>query len=56
MTDIQSLFEEDAGALQVKNEDLTDVGSLAKRAKELEKEILDLEDTLSERKQHQRKL
>lgn len=56
MSDIQSLFEEDAGALQVKNEDLTDVGSLAKRAKELEKEILDLEDTLSERKQQQRKL
>jgi hypothetical protein len=34
-----SIFEEDAGALQVKNEDLSSVGALAKRAKELEKEI-----------------
>ena len=39
MTDINSLFEEDAGALTVKNEDLSSVGALAKRAKELEAEI-----------------
>jgi hypothetical protein len=56
MSDIQSLFEEDADALQIKNEDLTSVGALAKRAKELEKEIDELELTLGERKQQQRKL
>jgi hypothetical protein len=51
-----SIFEEDAGALQVKNEDLSSVGALAKRAKELEKEIDDIEDVLKERKEQQRKL
>ena len=56
MTDINNLFEEDAGALTVKNEDLSSVGALAKRAKELEAEIKELEDTVDERKQQQRKL
>ena len=55
-TDINTLFEEDAGALQVKNEDLTSVGALAKRAKLLEKEIEDMETVLKERKDQQRKL
>jgi len=56
MTDMNSLFEQDAGALQVKNEDLTSVGSLAKRAKQLEKEIEEMESVLKERKDQQRKL
>ena len=47
MNNINDMFEQDAGALQVKNEDLTSVGALAKRAKELEKEIEELESTLS---------
>jgi hypothetical protein len=51
-----NVFEQDAGALQVKNEDLSSVGALAKRAKELEKEIDDIEDILKERKEQQRKL
>ena len=50
MTNV-NIFEEDAGALQVKNEDLSSVGALAKRAKELEKEIDDIEDVLKERKE-----
>jgi len=33
MSDMNALFEEDAGALQVKNEDLSSVGALAKSAK-----------------------
>ncbi len=56
MSDINNLFEEDAGALTVKNEDLSSVGALAKRAKELEKEIEDIETILKERKDQQRKL
>jgi hypothetical protein len=56
MSDMNSLFEEDAGALQVKNEDLSSVGALAKRAKVLEKEIEDIEFILKERKEQQRKL
>jgi hypothetical protein len=56
MTEINSLFEEDAGALTIKNEDLSSVGALAKRAKQLEKEIEELDDTLKERKEQQRKL
>ena len=56
MSDINALFEQDAGALQVKNEDLSSVGALAKRAKQLEKEIDDIETILKERKDQQRKL
>jgi len=56
MTDMNALFEEDAGALVVKNEDLSSVGALAKRAKELEKEIEELEVVTKERKEQQRKL
>jgi hypothetical protein len=56
MTDMNALFEEDAGALVVKNEDLSSVGALAKRAKELEKEIEELETVTKERKEQQRKL
>jgi hypothetical protein len=56
MTDMNSLFEEDAGALVVKNEDLSSVGALAKRAKELEKEIEELSTVLKERQDQHRKL
>lgn len=56
MSEMNALFEEDAGALQVKNEDLSSVGALAKRAKQLEKEIEEIESVLKERKEQQRKL
>jgi hypothetical protein len=56
MTDMNSLFEEDAGALVVKNEDLSSVGALAKRAKELEKEVEELTTVLKERQDQHRKL
>ena len=56
MSDMNALFEDDAGALQVKNEDLSSVGALAKRAKQLEKEIEEIEVVLKERKDQQRKL
>lgn len=56
MSDLNNLFEEDAGALSVKNEDLNSIGELAKRAKELEVEIKDLDEELSKRKEQQRKL
>jgi hypothetical protein len=56
MSNINALFEQDAGALQVKNEDLDSVGALARRAKLLEKEIDELDTVLKERKEQQRKL
>lgn len=56
MSNFNDIFEQDADALQVKNEDLSSVGALAKRAKQLEKEIEDLETTVKERKEQQRKL
>ena len=56
MNSMSDIFEQDAGALTVKNEDLSSVGALAKRAKELEKEIEDLESIVKERKEQQRKM
>jgi hypothetical protein len=56
MSNINALFEQDAGALQIKNEDLDSVGALARRAKLLEKEIEELDTVLKERKEQQRKL
>lgn len=50
MTDIQSMFEEDAGALTVNDDQLNSIGALAKRAKLLEKEIEDLDSVVKERK------
>ena len=50
------LFEKDAEALVIKNEDISSVGELARRAKELEKELEELEATMKERKEQQRKL
>ena len=56
MSNISQMFEQDAGALVVKNEDLSSVGELARRAKELEKEIDELGASVKERKEQQRKL
>lgn len=56
MTDIQSMFEEDAGALTVNDEQLTSIGALAKRAKLLEKEIEEIESVVKERKEQLSKL
>lgn len=56
MSKLNEMFEQDAGALTVKDEDLGSIAALAKRAKILEKEIEDLDKTLSERKEQQRKL
>ena len=56
MSKLNEMFEQDAGALTVKDEDLGSVAALAKRAKVLEREIDDLEKSLNERKEQQRKL
>lgn len=56
MSNINSLFEQDADALQVKNEDLDSVGALARRAKLLEKEIEETEAVVKERKEQLRKM
>jgi len=56
MSDINAMFEQDAGALTVKDEDLTGIAALAKRAKELEKEIEELDSVTDERKAQLRKL
>jgi len=50
------LFENDAGALQVKDDDISGIAALARRAKLLEKEIDDLEETVKERKNQFRKI
>jgi hypothetical protein len=56
MSNINDLFEQDAGALTVKDEDLSSVAALARRAKLLEKEIEEIESVLKERKEQQRKM
>ena len=53
---LTSLFENDAGALQVKDDDISGIAALARRAKLLEKEIDDLEETVKERKNQFRKV
>lgn len=53
---LNELFQQDAEALQVKDEDIQGVAALAKRAKELDKEITDLEKILSDKKENHRKL
>lgn len=53
---LTNIFEEDAGALQVDDENLTGLAKLAKRAKTLEKEISELEEVTKERKDQLRKL
>lgn len=53
---MNDVFQQDADALQLKDDDIQGVAALAKRAKSLSKEIEDLEKTLSERKENYRKL
>jgi hypothetical protein len=50
------MFEEDADALQVADDQLAGISALGKRAKELEKELEDLESVLKTRKEQYRKL
>jgi len=56
MQQLDNLFEQDAEAMQVKDEDLHNLSELAKRAKTLEKELEDLERVMKERKEQYRKL
>lgn len=56
MSNLTSLFENDADALQVNDSDLSSVAALAKRAKELEKEIEEMDTVLTERKDQLRKM
>lgn len=49
-------FEKDAEALSVKDDQLAGIAALAKRAKMLELEIKDLEDSLTERQNNYRTL
>jgi len=53
---LANIFEEDANALKVSDESVTGIAGLAKRAKILEKEIKDLEDSLAERSEQYRNL
>lgn len=53
---LTNLFEDDAGALKVSDDQVTGIAGLAKRAKMLEKEIADMEQVLSERNEQYRKL
>jgi len=49
-------FEKDADALKLQDDDIEGIAGLAKRAKELEKEVDDLEVVMKERKDQLRKL
>ena len=53
---MSDMFEQDADALTIGDDKLAGIAQLAKRAKLLEKEILELETTLSERQSNYRKL
>jgi hypothetical protein len=53
---LTNLFEQDAGALQVQDEQITGVAALAKRAKSLEKDIEEQETVLKGLKEQYRKL
>lgn len=53
---LTTLFEDDAGALKVSDEQVSGIAGLARRAKLLEKEIAELEESLSERNDQYRKL
>lgn len=56
MTINESIFEQDAGALTVGDEELNSIGAMAKRAKLLQKEIEEIESVVNERKEQLRKL
>ena len=47
---LTSLFENEANALKIGNDQLSGISALARRAKQIEKEIADQEDTLKELK------
>ena len=53
---LTNIFEQDADALQVKDTDLSGISALAKRAKQLEKELEDQEAVVKEKKEPYRKL
>jgi hypothetical protein len=53
---INNLFEEDAGVMQVQDDQIAGVAALGKRAKHLQKELEDLERVFKERKEQYRKL
>ena len=53
---LTSLFENEADALKVGNDQLSGISALARRAKQIEKEITDQEDTLKELKSQFRKI
>jgi hypothetical protein len=53
---LTNIFEEDAGALKVSDENVTGIAGLARRAKLLEKELEDLEASLREKSEQYRNL
>ena len=53
---LTNLFEQDSEAFKVADADLASVSAMARRAKELEKEIEDMELVVKERKEQYRKL
>lgn len=53
---LTNIFEEDAGALQIQDDQLSGIAALAKRAKLLEKEVEELDSVLKERKDQLRKM
>ena len=53
---LSEMFEQDAGALTIQDDQLAGIAGLAKRAKVLEKEIEELDSVLKERKDSMRKL
>lgn len=53
---LTNLFEEEASALRVQDDQITGIAALARRAKSLEKQISDEEDTLKGLKDQYRKL
>lgn len=53
---LTTLFEDDADALKVSDDQVSGIAGLAKRAKLLEKEIAEAEDSLKEKAEQYRKL
>lgn len=53
---LTNIFEQDATALQIADNDLQGVSQMARRAKSLEKEIEEIETELKQRKEQYRKL
>lgn len=53
---ISNMFEEDAGVMQVQDDQVSGIAALGKRAKNLQREIEDLERVFKERKDQYRKL